>query len=305
METDELNPPNPAKSRRFSLRRLARFNLRFFLIAIAIFCLSTSILVYRSSDQKRAVAAIRDFGGWVRYDFQFVDGDFDNQRESWVPELLMEKLGIDFFHSVKEINLVYSNDQGGRQDNDNIKPAPLDQLQRLPGLERLYLHQTQATDDNLIHVGKLKRLKTFYVWDAFSVSDIGVAHLARLKNLEQIHLTKSKITDESLRVFGKMPKLKRLTLQFNELSDQGVKHLAQLDELESLWICGKKADTEFEDENDNREGSHSDNQITDASLAVLGSFKNLKTLGIQATRITPQSVEEFQTKNPGCKIYFE
>ena len=259
------------------------------------------------------MAAIAEYGGWVRYDHQFVDGKFDPTQESWVPESWRDNLGEDFFSTVTEVNLVYSEDEGSRKDNSNIGPAPLEKIGRLSSLTRLYLQDRQATDDGLVHVGRLTQLKTFFAWNAIEVTDQGVAHLANLKKLEDVLLTKSKITDESLKVFGAMPKLKYLTLQFSRLSDEGILHLKNLTELESLWVCGVGDEPQplkglALKPNQNSAASETSELpvaqprlISDESFDVFESFKKLTSLGIQNTNITADRLQAFQKANPSCR----
>lgn len=89
------------------LRRLTRFSLRFFLIAVTLFSAWIGLHVRSAHRQREAVNAFTDYGGWFRYDFECDEkGYFDPKLQSRVPSFLLDKLGHDFFHSVKVINLV-------------------------------------------------------------------------------------------------------------------------------------------------------------------------------------------------------
>jgi|GEM_PF-6908355 len=296
--------PTWQKPRTF--RRFARFNLRFFLVAVTLFCVYTAWHVQRTKSQKKAVDAFREYGGWPRYDYQVVDGKFDPEAKSFVPSWLLDRLGIDFFHSVVEMNCFFTDDYGKRKENSSKEPAPLEQLSGLPRLTSLYLHGTQATDESLVHVGKLRHLVNFFVWSAQEISDTGVAHLDGLKHLQKVHLTDAKITDESLRVFGKMQSLKRLTLQFNNFTDDGMRHLQSLQNLESLWVCQKQSCQEADRalEEHFTLSPRSANGITDDGLEfIAGCFPQLKELGVQYTHVTRAAVKTFEAKRPNCKIY--
>jgi hypothetical protein len=242
--------------------------------------------------QERSVAAIHEYGGWVRYDFQFPSGKyihtfFDRQARSAVPKWLLDRLGVDFFHDVVQVNLNYSDDSGTRKENHNPSDEALQYLVGVPKLRILLLSDTQASDSSMRHLAQLKRLERLYMWDAVNVGDAGVAHLSELRRLRYIHLTTSRITDKSLEVFAGMPILDGLCLQFNRISDQGLAHLSQMDKLESLWVCGREGET---------------NQITDSGLLRLEKLTKLNELGIQSTLVTNAGAKRFLKAVPGCRV---
>jgi Leucine-rich repeat (LRR) protein len=274
-------------------QKLLRFRLRTLLLAITVASVWLGFHVRSARLQERSVAAIAKYGGWVRYDFQFPSGEyfhksFDRQARSSVPNWLLDRLGVDFFHDVVLVNLNYSEDSGARKENHNPSDEALQYLGGFPKLRILLLSDTQASDSSMRHLAQLKRLERLYMWDAVNVSDAGVAHLSELHRLRYIHLSTSQITDKSLAVFAKLPMLEGLSLQFNQFSDKGLRHLSQLDELESLWVCGK------EDEM---------NQITDSGLRYLKNLKALTELGIQRTHVSDDGVQEFLRAVPGCKLH--
>lgn len=51
-------------------RRFFQFGLRTLFLLTTIFAVWLGIHIHRARKQKEAVKAIRDFGGWVYYDFQ-------------------------------------------------------------------------------------------------------------------------------------------------------------------------------------------------------------------------------------------
>jgi hypothetical protein len=274
-------------------QNLFRFRLRTLLLVFTLASVWLGFHVRSARLQERSVAAIAKYGGWVRYDFQFPSGEyfhksFDRQARSSVPTWLLDRLGVDFFHDVVQVNLNYSEDSGARKENHNPSDAALQYLGGCPELRILLLSDTQASDSSMRHLAQLKRLERLYMWDAVNVSDAGVAHLSELRRLRYIHLSTSQITDKSLEVFARLPMLEGLSLQFNQFSDKGLTHLSQLDELESLWVCGREDET---------------SQITDSGLRYLKNLKALTELGIQRTHVTDNGVQEFLTAVPGCKVH--
>src|SRR5262245_27543001 len=175
-------------------RNLFRFRLRTLLVVVTLVSIWLGYHVHRTNVQKQSVAAIRQYGGWVRYDFQFPSGDysysgFDAKARSIVPLWLIDRLGIDFFHDVVQVNLNYSDDSGKREDNKNGSDQALQYLDGLPQLRTLLLSGTQASDDGMRHLAGLKNLEYLFMWDVVNITDAGVAYLRGLKNLHYIHLT--------------------------------------------------------------------------------------------------------------------
>ncbi len=269
-----------------------RFGLRALLVLTTIIAVWLAIHLQRTTTQREAVQAIREYGGWVRYDYQFPSGsygdkDYDGKALPTVPVFLIQRLGIDFFQSVVQVSLNYSVDSGSRLTNDNQSDAALKLLPSFPKLKVLLLSDHQASDDGLKYVGELRQLEYLYMWDVAAVSDAGVAHLASLHRLKYVHLSTSQITDKSLTIFAGMPRLEGLSLQFNHFTDKGVMQLTGLARLKSLWVCGR------EDRS---------NAISDSSLKEIEKLQSLVELGIQNTDVTPAGIARLKIALPGCKV---
>ncbi len=282
----------PRTRARFRPWRVLRFSLRTMLLATAVLAVWLAVLQHRAHRQRDAVAAIRDFGGWVRYDFQVPSGefshkDFDAEAESPWPRSLLERIGVDFFHDVVQVNLNYTEDGGPRQENHNPSDDALRHLPALPDLRVLLLSDTQARDDSMRHLAGLTKLELLYMWDVSEVTDEGAAHLGRLRNLRYVHLSNSQATDTTLKMLADLPEVTGLSLQFNRFSDDGVKRVSRNPRIETLWICGRR---------------DSDTPITDASFKYLERMPNLKTVGLQHTQVTAAGLARFRDDHPGCRV---
>ena len=95
------------------MRKLLRFNLRTFLVAITVFGIWLGLHVHRARVQEQTVQQILAHHGWVAYDYQMPDGEFDGSSVSPVPEWLRQRLGEDFFHSVAEVSFSVRWDKNG------------------------------------------------------------------------------------------------------------------------------------------------------------------------------------------------
>ena len=96
------------RSRRYS--RAFRLSIRGLFLSIFVVCALLAWLTNKAVQQRRAVNYIRSMGGLVFYDYDFSDGDptrggpntFVDEAKSNAPSWLVDRLGIDFFHTVVE-----------------------------------------------------------------------------------------------------------------------------------------------------------------------------------------------------------
>ena len=250
--------------------------------------------ISRARAQRTAVAAIREYGGCAHYDFHFPEDDyrpyeFYSVGQSDMPSWLIDWFGVDFFHSVVQVNLNCPEGTHNYLIDDSASDNVLQYLPAFPKLKVLLLGNLQARDDSLRHVSQLTQLERVYMWNVQEVSDAGASQLANLKQLRSLHISGSKITDESLAVFGSFPLLEELSLQFNDFTDDGLKQLVGLKRLKSLWICRRAGDRP--------------NSITDAGMRSLIGLTQLEELGIQDTAVTAAGVQQLAKELPKCKVY--
>lgn len=267
------------------MKRFLRFRLKTLLALVTLLSLYLGWHVYSTNRQKQAVGAIRNLGGWVYYDFQIVDDKFDPNGQSWVPERIRSRLGVDFFHSVVQVNMVYNDDGKARLDNNQTSGDAMRYVGQLKDVEVLLLKEGQATDENLQYVAGLPRLRRLYMWDAANVSDFGIQQLGKLKNLKYVHCSEARLTDVSLDVFGRMPQLDGLSLQGNRFTDLGLERLKSLSNLNSLWI------------------GRGETRITDVGLKHVYGLKKLREFDVQGSPITMSGLQELQKAIPRLKVY--
>jgi hypothetical protein len=276
MSSDTASSAAPAKPvrRRWGLR----FSLRTFLGLVTIFCIVLAWRLHRAKVQREAVKAIQDAGGWVHYDYQVGDARAvtnDPQARPWEPRWLLDMVGIDFFHDVTEVNMVYNEEGGSRRDNNrgiNIGP----QLAHFPRLRVLLVKDHILDDAGMAHVGRMKRLESLYFWDATKITDAGAKHLQDMPRLRYIHLSTSQVGDEGLAAIAKLPNLEGLSMQRNKITDVGVAHLSGHSKLKELWIGSL----------DNVRSP-----ISDAGVKHLATISNLEELDLQWTSVTPQGLK--------------
>ena len=280
---NDCSPSTRNNSRR-PPRRWLSFSVRTLLVLITLVGIWMGLRVNAARRQEQAVAAIQKLGGWVRYDFE-LDPQTDKRipgAKSWVPKPVLDRTGLDLFHDVVHINMVY-NDDGKRLDNRQVTDAVKFQLAAFPRLRELLLKESQATDECLAAAGSLSQLEKLYCWDAAELTDLGTSHLRRLTRLKHIHVSRSQITDESLRTFGAMWQLEELSLQENHFTDRGLSYLKKLKHLKSLWVDLGKSD------------------ISDSGLVHLEGLPSLEVLAVQHSRVTPAGIEKLKQTTPTLK----
>ena len=287
-----------------------RFGLRFFLFAILVFAVWIAWHVQQTENQRNAIKQIREFGGTVHYDFEYQDGKPDNNKpnggflpsgQSKIPEWLIRKLGIDFFHPIVELNLI--------ADTRNKKPTQpttaveyydtewASLLGSFPRLRNLMIKGQQVNNDVLAAIGKLDSIEELHILGSDSVawmgrgqiptdadiSNDGIKFLSNAVTLKSVSISFCQLDDATLSHLSKLRNLESLTLQGCRFTDAGVAKLKHNQRLISLWL-------------DESQG------VTDESINLLASLPNLRTLTIQNSMITKDGERKFSTMNPNCRF---
>ena len=168
-----------------------------------------------------------------------------------------------------------------------------DNFSRLVGLKSIYtlnLANAPLSNDGLVHIGKLKSLRTVYL-DQTAVTNAGMRHLDGLENLVGLHLRGSKVTTEGLVALPRANHLKTITLGNLELTNDDLRRIAEWRNLTSLFLISSKRLTDDGTRHltklDQLQAlSLSDLSVTDATLEAIGSMKTLQSLSLSRLQIT-------------------
>ncbi|MCH7725407.1 MAG: hypothetical protein IH991_02835 [Planctomycetes bacterium] len=150
----------------------------------------------------------------------------------------------------------------------------------LTALEKLELYQTRVSDDGLLHLQKLKKLRELAL--PHGITDRGLAHLTGLTELETIDHVGEGITDVGAASLSQLKSLREIWLQRDYgngrgpvITDDGLAHLSKLKNLEVLWI-------------DNA-------SITDDGLKHLAGLMRLRLLALEGAPITGAGLAQLKT----------
>jgi hypothetical protein len=181
-----------------------RFTLRAMLALVTILCIALGWWMHRAREQRNLVKRIESNGGNVYYDFQY-DAPSEELAESPVPKWLLDRLGADFFHSVKEV---------GTED-----PSVLPELPRFWRLERLAVGAMEWTDEDIAPLARLRGLQ--YLFVALGDNETPLPPLG----------------DSSLAVIAELPRLESAWIKGARISPAGITSLARSTSLRRINVA--------------------------------------------------------------------
>jgi hypothetical protein len=229
-------------------RRWAQFSLATMLVVVTVLCVGLRLIVVPAERQRRAVAAIKALGGSVYYvepnqqqsdqqasdeeasDEEASDDEASDDEASDEESILRRWLPRDYFDEVRLVDLRGSH----------FKDADLTQLQRLPGLQGLYLDaQPPFTDAGMAQLQRLPWLQELSLYNT-QVTDAGLAHLQGLTGLQVLILNATQVTDAGLAHLHGLMELQTLDLGSTQVTDAGLAHLHGLMGLQQLSCMNTK-----------------------------------------------------------------
>ncbi len=136
------------------------------------------------------------------------------------------------------------------------------------------------------------RLERLIATDRSAIGDAGIEALVSVPNLIELTLERSEITDAAYANLAKMKKLKNLRANLTKTTDVGVKQLADRCDstgtarLSRLFRRQRRRHLGPQQADQDSQFETVGPQITDKSLAVIGTMTNMSTLGLQDTAVT-------------------
>jgi hypothetical protein len=275
-------------------------SIRALMLLVFVLAVWLGWRVRLAREQRSAVAAIKAYGGFVAYDWEFVGDKRMRGRSPYAPAWLRRVIGDEFFQDVTEVNLFFRLLRNGTiapvdRKTDEVIPH----LAAFSTLKRLTIQETQASDRAMETIGKLRRLEVLIMIHA-AVTDEGIEKLKDLERLKTLRVSnvnvggRGRLTDKTLESLAAIPHLQHLTAQGHQFTDRGLIHVQKMSELKSLEIS-------------NLDGL----DISDAGLAHLKSLDKLERLAIQGSKVTDvglnslkhlKSLKELRIMNMGLSV---
>jgi hypothetical protein len=249
------------------------------LVLVLLFGLWLGWQVHLARKQREAVAAVKEYGGFVRYDWE-LDGNGMPVPGATprAPGWLRRAVGEDYLQRVAVVDMIHATDRRGKADlTESESDALMTKLAAFPDLREVYLPGELATDRAMETIGGLTGLRTLMMWEARIT---GLSRLRRLRGLEALRVSDAGLRDDDLAYLAPLVKLEELDLGRNPVTDAGMSHLAGLKALRFLALHGT--------------------QVTDSGLKPLRSLSSLKEIWI-ADGVSEEGLARFRAAMPSLK----
>lgn len=166
-------------------RRRSGIRVRMLMVLVLVLGCWLGWYVPRVRVQQAAVAAIKDAGGSVSYDWEwdYTKPEIINHHgELRAPEWLARLVGVDYVANVDGVML----GPHGSFVPDKANDATLAHVGRLRSTKTLWLRGTTFTDAGLAHLKDLTSLEQLDLWQ----TQIGGAGLTQLKGLNRLRIVR-------------------------------------------------------------------------------------------------------------------
>jgi Leucine-rich repeat (LRR) protein len=147
-----------------------------------------------------------------------------------------------------------------------VSDADLDEIARMPQVERVDLSLTRVSDLGLLRLKGLRNVRELNLFFAEWITDEGLAVLKDWPKIETLNLRGTKVTDNTLALIAGKQSITSLDIGYAEVTDSGLQHLARLKNLRRLGFGG--------------------NKMTDVGMEVLRSLPGLTHLDISGKQRT-------------------
>lgn len=316
---------------------------RFVLAVAMLMCMSSRSGANPPSDLPAVRRFVADLRLNVRYRVASEDGHvavdllepepvgfagtlFKLSPEHYVEEADLIRFGESFPRSMLE--RLWAMSRLRRLDLRTV-PVRDDDLVKLSGLTELRylnLESTKISGTGLRHLATLKKLQTLILYGT-NIQDESLVHLLPLPDLRRLDLSNTVrldkqgkladppqgVTDAGLVLVAKLAKLESLILQNTNglesgITDDGLKALRTLTRLKMLDLTVQKRISDaglahLKAFPELRELNLSSTRISDAGLEHLRGLRNLQTVYVDDTSVSDVAARRFQRVAAKCRIY--
>jgi hypothetical protein len=288
------------------------------LITIAVWPLA-AVRSEENGDEAEAIAKIRNLGGRVAWRDERTGEEVRSERLASPPQ---SRGGARSKTPVTLISVTLARSQ-------NVSNDDLRCLKAFPNLSELSVEATAISDAGLVHIAKLKHLRTLRlsrtrITDAglksisglselrdlyllqTAITDAGLAEVGKLENLQVLWLAETRITDAGVAKVDKLSNLRLVDLAETRVTDACAPTLRKFPRLRGLWLNATAiSDVGLREIGDlhnltllDLEGT----KITDSGLPKLAGLQKLERLGVAKTKVTDEGVKQLQQSLPQTQI---
>jgi hypothetical protein len=308
--------------------RWKTISLRGLLLVILVIASWLGWIVNKARQQRETVAALQKIGGFVHYDWEFVNGPvkvpqgyslwmpswgkFTPGKKPWAPDWLRRAMGDEYFQSIAHVSLcvdIKTQMADATWVNMGSADDALRKLATQTTVRTLQIRGQQVTDENLSYVGQMTGLEELHISWGYQLTDKGVINLSGLRRLRMLEVDHSKMTDASLEVVGKLTSLEELRLGGPGFSDRGLAQLKGLTHLKDLsFFEGVKqiSDASLESVRNMHELERltlNQANVSDGALATkLRELKNLKVICVGLPKTHYDRKSRLQELLPGVTV---
>ena len=198
-----------------------------------------------------------------------------------------------------------------RLDNTEVDDAELKRIcYQNPELVELTLGGTQVTDEGLIHLLQLPRLRVLRL-SRTATTDAGMNILAKCETLESIDVSQTQIGDQGVWELRALPRLRILNLFQTLVTDTGLASFQDADHRSATRIERLNLDRcPITDDGIAKLASLTNlswlhlgvTAITDTALAELAKFESLTEVIVTRTETTLEGVEQLRRARPDMNV---
>ena len=254
------------------------------MLLVVVIAIPLAWKVNRVRNQRAVVAELGKLNAQILYDYQIAQvesgGDMVSPPE---PKWLTDLIGKEYFVEVDQVTVV-----GPQVNNETIAL-----IAKLPGIVRVILRSdnsaTGINDSGLVSFAGMHNLEVVALYSD-RITGTGLVHLAKLKRLKSL-CAMGWINDSSLGHISMLGRLELLNIYgATQITDEGLAHISKLHNLRKFIIVKSgSADSEYI-------------QVSDEGLVHLYGLKNLDELTFSATQVTQAGIEKLHEALPNCRI---
>lgn len=280
---------NPATKNNLRLRQRrstcrCRFSLRAALIIVTLFACGFAWVAIQRREAKwqaKAVAAIEQAGGWVRYDGE--------QGALW----LRKKYGRHYFDTVEMVSI----------------PSDYHWLEKLPLLRSVEVIGPFG-DDAVDHLLTLRRIEEVVLRET-DISSRGIERLNALP-LRNLHISSCHLTESSAEALAELSSLTSVAFTYSRVGSGALSELARLPHLRVLDLEGCTLPDDIFDKLRGGDAFPSltglnlaGTNVDDLALEQLASVVDLTELGLGRTKITDEGLARLRGMQNLQFLYLE